>query len=104
MIFESEPPTLWDLDMALIDFFSEKSKKFGKVEAFYCGGIDEGKWFDKGELKIEILDRNTQIGNLKISGTEIRNMIKNNDNLWKNYVPQQNINFIENYIVKNKNN
>ena len=83
---------------------AEKSKKFGKVEAFYCGGIDEGKWFDKGELKIEMLDRNTQIGNLKISGTEIRNMIKNNDNLWKNYVPQQNINFIENYIKKNKNN
>ena len=35
---------------------AEKSKNFGKVQAFYCGGIDEGKWFDKGELKIEMLD------------------------------------------------
>ena len=79
---------------------SEQSQNFGKPEAYYCGGIEEASWFDKGELKIEILDRFKQNSNLKISGTEIRNMIKNHDDKWKNFVPKQNIEFIENFFKK----
>lgn len=84
----------------VIKNLENKSNKFGTIEAFYCGGVEEGKWFDKGKLKIEILDRNKQSMNLKISGTEIRKMIRNNDDLWKKYVPKENINLIEDYINK----
>ena len=80
----------------------EKSKKFGKPEAFYCGGVEEGSWFDKGELKIEILDRLKQDSTLKISGTEIRDMIKNNDESWKKYIPKENIKYIEDFFQSHK--
>lgn len=80
----------------------EKSKNFGEPEAFYCGGKEEGDWFDKGYLKIEMLDRLTQDAKLKISGTEIRDMIRIGDNSWKDYVPEQNISFIEEFFKTNK--
>ena len=71
-------------------------------EAFYCGGVEEGSWFDKGELKIEILDRLKQDSKLKISGTEIRDMIKNNDESWKKYIPKENIKYIEDFFQSHK--
>jgi nicotinamide-nucleotide adenylyltransferase len=79
----------------------EKSKNFGKPEAFYCGGTEEGDWFNKGQLKIEILDRTTQNEQLKISGTEIRDMIKKGDSSWKKFIPEQNIDFVENFFKNN---
>ncbi len=80
----------------------EKSRRFGKPEAFYCGGAEEGAWFDKGELKIEILDRLKQNNKLKISGTEIRDMIRNNDESWKSYISEENVKYIENFFQSHK--
>lgn len=80
----------------------EKSKKFGEPEAFYCGGEEEGAWFDKGYFKIEILDRLQQEDKLKISGTEIRDMIRVGDDSWKEYVPEENVDFIEKFFEKHR--
>jgi cytidyltransferase-like protein len=67
---------------------------FGKPEAFYCGGTEEGSWFDKGELVIEILDRKKQRGYFDISATRLRDMIKNHDESWKKFVPEENVELI----------
>lgn len=80
----------------------DKSHNFGKPDAFYCGGKEEGDWFDKGELKIETLDRIKQNNLLNISGTEIRDMIRNKDLSWKKFIPKENIDFIEEFFQKNK--
>lgn len=80
----------------------EKSKNFGEPEAFYCGGKEEGDWFDKGYLNIEILDRLKQDEKLKISGTEIRDMIRIGDNSWKDYIPEENINFVDEFFKTHK--
>ena len=80
----------------------QNSYKFGKPEAFYCGGKEEANWFDKGELRIEILDRFTQEYKLKISGTEIRDMIKNKNELWKTFIPSVNVKFVEDFFLTHK--
>ncbi|MDR2777423.1 MAG: adenylyltransferase/cytidyltransferase family protein [Rickettsiales bacterium] len=72
---------------------------FGRPEAFYCGGIDEGSWFDKGEMAIEILDRRKQTGYFDISATCLRDMIKNHSDEWKKFVPPENIGLIETTLV-----
>lgn len=80
----------------------QKSAKFGKPEAFYAGGEYEASWFDGGDLKIEILDRTKQKDNLLISGTEIRDMIRRNDDSWKKYIPEQNVKFVEDFFRTHK--
>ncbi|MDR1425398.1 MAG: adenylyltransferase/cytidyltransferase family protein [Rickettsiales bacterium] len=77
---------------------------FGKPEAFYCGGLEEASWFDKGELAIEILDRKKQIGYFDISATSIRNMIKNHDDSWKKFIPEENLELVEKLLTQIPNN
>lgn len=79
----------------------ENSKKYRSIDAYYCGSADDGKWFDDGYINIEVLDRTKQEGYLNISGTEIRDMIRNNDISWKNYIPEQNVDFVENFFEEN---
>ena len=67
----------------LKNILSEAEKDFGKIEVFYCGGEFEASFFDSWNIKIELLDRLAQKGKEQISGTEIRDMIKNHDvNRW----------------------
>ncbi|MDR3078848.1 MAG: adenylyltransferase/cytidyltransferase family protein [Rickettsiales bacterium] len=86
-------------DSAWYGFVMENIRKncpsFGKPEAFYCGGSEEGSWFDRGEVAIEILDRRKQTGYFDISATEIRKMIRDHDDRWKKFVPQENVELIE---------
>jgi hypothetical protein len=83
----------------VMENLEKNCSSFGKPEAFYCGGIAEGNWFDKGELVIEILDRKKQTGYFDISATHIRNMIKDHNDNWKKFVPQENIELIETTLV-----
>ena len=78
------------------------SKIKNKIDVYYCGDNDNGKFF-KNDIKIiRKLDRNKQKENLKISGTEIRKMIKENNKNWKLFIPKENIKLIEDYIKKLK--
>ena len=62
--------------------------------------MENGKYYNKGEFKIEIIKREKQKGMKKISATEIRDMIQNHDDNWKKYIPEENINLIENFLYK----
>ena len=93
----------------VIQFLKDNVKEFGFPEAYYCGDMNNGYYYDKGEFKIEIVDREKQEGYYKISATEVRNMIKNNDEKWKYYIPIENHSLIEKYfkdlvIIKKDNN
>lgn len=78
----------------------EKSHNFGFPDAYYCGDNENGDFFRKGDFIVNQVDRNNQIGNNKISATEIREMIKNKNNEWQQFVPQCNIKYIN--TLKNK--
>ena len=91
----------------VMNFFKTNANEFGIPEAYYCGDMNNGSYYDKGELKIIIVDRENQKGFNKISATEIRNMIKNNNQDWKLYIPKENHELVEKYFIefenKNKN-
>ena len=82
----------------VIDFLKEKVPEFGFPNAYYCGDMENGHYYNKGEFKIEVADRENQIGYKNISATKVREMIKNNDDNWKNYIPNENIKLIEEYL------
>ena len=82
----------------VIDFLKEKVPEFGFPNAYYCGDMENGHYYNKGEFKIEVVDRENQIGYKNISATKVREMIKNNDDNWKNYIPNENIKLIEEYF------
>ena len=82
----------------VIDFLKEKVPEFGFPNAYYCGDMENGHYYNKGEFKIEVVDRENQIGYKNISATKVREMIKNNDDNWKNYIPNENIKLIEEYL------
>ena len=66
--------------------------------------MGNGSYYDKGEFKIEVVDRETQEGYNKISATEVRDMIKNNDDKWKCYIPKENHDLVEKYFKELDNN
>ena len=84
----------------VLQFLKEKVPEFGAPDAYYCGDMENGKYYDKGEFKIEIIKRENQKGLKKISATEIREMIQNHDDNWKKYIPKKNINLIEKFLYK----
>lgn len=60
---------------------------------YYCGTGQDASLFKREGFKTTKVNRNK----LKISGTDIRQKLKKNDNSWKNDVPQK-----IHYLVKNK--
>ena len=38
----------------VLNFLKEKVPEFGFPDAYYCGDMENGKYYDKGEFKIEI--------------------------------------------------
>ena len=87
-------------------FLKDNVPQFGFPDAYYCGDMINGSYYNKGEFNIEVIDRDLQEGYYKISATEIRDMIKNNNNNWKNYIPKENHELIEKYFrdLDNRNN
>ena len=81
----------------VMNFLKEKVPQFGFPNAYYCGDMDNGHYYNKGEFKIEVVKREEQIGFKNISATEIRDKIKNHKNDWKYYIPQENIKLIEKF-------
>ena len=82
----------------VMNLVKKETNNFGFPDAYYCGSVYDSHWYDKGEFKIEIIDREKQEGLKNISATQIRNMIKNKDNSWKKYIPsKENVKIIENY-------
>ena len=81
----------------VMNFLKEKVPQFGFPNAYYCGDMDNGHYYNKGEFKIEVVKREEQIGFKNISATEIRDMIKKHKNDWKYYIPQENIKLIEKF-------
>ena len=67
--------------------------------------MNNGSYYDKGEFKIINVGRENQTGFNDISATKIRNMIKNNDEKWKLYIPKENHELVEIYFKEfnNKN-
>ncbi len=82
----------------VMDYLKEKVPEHGFPNAYYCGDMENGHYYNKGEFKIEVVDRESQIGYKKISATKVRDMIKYNDDDWKNYIPKENIKLIEEYL------
>jgi len=86
----------------VLNNIKDKSNMFAEPDAYYCGGIEEGEWFNKGKLKIEILDRTTQSNIKNISGTKIRNMMKLKNSEWESFIPENNRKYLKD-IIKNNN-
>ena len=83
----------------VLKFLKEKVPNFGFPNAYYCGDMDNGHFYNKGEFIIEVVNRDKQKGYKKISASEIRDMIKRHDDNWKNYIPKENINLIEEFLI-----
>ena len=75
-----------------------KNGKFGMADVYYCGDSVNGSFLDRGHFKIINVDRTKQVGNCNISATEIRKMIRNGSNNWKNYVSSENLTYLEQLI------
>ena len=88
----------------VMNFLKNNVPQFGFPDAYYCGDMGNGSYYDKGEFKIEVVDRETQEGYNKISATEVRDMIKNNDDKWKCYIPKENHDLVEKYCKELDNN
>lgn len=84
----------------VLENIKEKCPNFGKVDAFYCGNDEDGCWFDDGKISIEKIERAQQGKEKLISGTEIREMIRNNNLKWKRHVSKENVEFLEGLIEK----
>ena len=82
----------------VLKFLKEKVPNFGFPNAYYCGDMENGHYYNKGEFIIEVVNRENQKGFKKISATEIRSMIKKHDDNWKNYIPKEIIHLIEEYL------
>lgn len=82
--------------------FSEKILNYSPKNADYLLTIydDWGKKkkdeLEKQQLKVVVIKEMT-LGTRPKSGTEIRNLIKSNDESWKNYVPEA----VQAYLIKN---
>ena len=82
----------------VIEFLKKEVPEFGPPDAYYCGDMENGKYYDKGDFKIELVNRENQVGFKKTSASEIREMITNHDDNWKNYIPKENVKLIENFL------
>ena len=82
----------------VIEFLKKEVPQFGFPDAYYCGDMENGHYYDKGYFKIEIVNRENQVGFKKISASEIRKMIVEHDDNWKNFIPDENIELIENFL------
>ena len=82
----------------VMKFLKEKVPQFGFPNAYYCGDMENGRYYNKGEFKIVVENRENQTGYKDISATEVRNMIKMHDEKWENYIPKENIQLIEEYL------
>ena len=82
----------------VIKFLKKEAPEFGFPDAYYCGDMENGHYYDKGEFKIEIVNREEQKENKNISASEIREMISNHNDDWKKYIPKQNIDLIINFL------
>ena len=82
----------------VIKFLKKEVPEFGFPDAYYCGDMENGHYYDKGEFKIEIVNREEQKENKNISASEIREMISNHNDDWKKYIPKQNIDLIINFL------
>ena len=49
----------------VMNFFKINAKEFGIPEAYYCGDLNNGSYYDKGELKIINVERENQKGLIK---------------------------------------
>ena len=89
----------------VVNFLKKNADVFGFHDAYYCGDMNNGSYYDKGEFKIINVERENQTGFNDISATKIRNMIKNNDEKWKLYIPKENHELVEIYFKEfnNKN-
>ena len=90
----------------IINFLKKNVPQFGFPDAYYCGDMMNGNFYNKGEFKIVVIDRELQEGYYKISSTEVRNMIRNNNYEWKNYIPKEIHELVEKYFkeLDKKNN
>ena len=82
----------------VMNFLKKNVPQFGFPDAYYCGDMVNGNYYNKGEVKIEVINRELQKGYYNISATEIRNMIRKDDYEWKNYIPKENHLLVEKYF------
>ena len=82
----------------VMNFLKKNVPVWGPPQAYYCGDMNNGSYYNKGEFEIIVVDREKQKGFNKISATQIREMIRNNNNEWKNYIPKENHLLVEKYF------
>lgn len=85
----------------VLENITEKTGSEPPVEVYYCGRDEDGEWFDDGKIKIEKLERSEQTGRRDICATRIRDMVRQGDLDWRNYVPPENFDIISE-VLKEK--
>ena len=70
----------------------------GYPDVYYCGDDINGVFFKIDNIRIKKLPREKQKGNLNISATKIRELIREKNDFWKNFVPKENHKYIEKII------
>ena len=91
----------------VLNFLKIHTPQFGFPDAYYCGDMVNGDYYNKGEFIIEVVNRELQKGYFDISATEVREMIRKGDNNWKHYIPKDNHILVEKYfknLILNDNN
>ena len=74
-------------------------KNNGYPDIYYCGDDINGNFFKVDSIIIKKLPREKQQGFLNISATKIRELIREKNNLWKNFVPKENHKYLEKIIA-----
>ena len=82
----------------VMNFLKKNVPEYPPPQGYYCGDMNNGSYYNKGEFEIVVVDREKQKGFNKISATQIREMIRNNNYEWKNYIPKENHQLVEKYF------
>ncbi len=85
----------------VLDFLAKHLPKYPRPDAYYAGSEYDAHWFESEIENICLVDRNDENFTF-VSATMVREMIKFHDHRWKDFVPAQNHQLIEDFIIRQK--
>ena len=98
-MFDINNPTQWGA--FVLDFLQESLPNHPRPDVYYAGSEYDAQWF-KNILDNIVIDDRVDYSFPYVSGSMIRDMIKIGDKRWKDFVPQEIHQMLEDYKKLNK--
>ena len=93
-MFDINNPTQWGA--FVLDFLQESLPEHPRPDVYYAGSEYDAQWF-RDILKNIVIENRVDYNFPYVSGSMVRDMIKIGDNRWKDFVPDEIHQMIEDY-------